>query len=40
MHDGWLDQVMDSDAEGTASEFFDYFKVVILLPVGAVLLIG
>lgn len=22
----WL-QVMDSDAEGTASEFFDYFKV-------------
>ena len=20
-------QVMDSDAEGTASEFFDYFKV-------------
>jgi hypothetical protein len=31
---------MDSDAEGTASEFFDYFKVSILLPLGAGKFVG
>jgi hypothetical protein len=31
---------MDSDAEGTASEFFDYFKVSILLPLDAGKFVG